>query len=513
MALQQYRIDLLYAKGNYFIYRDGDVLHLSEDHGATYTKSMSIAGVGTIKHLYMFENGNFLFCTQREAYYSTNFSTYTASTVLDDKGVPVTFTTGFEHFYGTTLDVNPSIHDGQEMLVWGNYTTLEGVQYVNVRIWYTVDFGKTIKMAYKFRDTNSVGSNPNLYVRHVHCVHYNHHDQSFWAMTGDEPSGVENRHVMKGLYNRSNDTWTWTVIGSGAAFKWGNAAFYDGYIYFAHDVSGGGIKRVKYEEAGDVSKHVQLMTTPNDTSCMVITYSGEMIVTQSYWGGSDARTNIWYSPDRVNFTKLTTQFPAAHLNQFNYYDRVLVTSQNRVSLAINDVTEANMHLWTLKPRVFVDQYVRDAGFPNAFAPHLTPPPEVIGIGRTIGNNSITLNWANPKAEFMSHVRILRNGTVLSAKHRGTSFVDTTAAVGASYTYTVQTVDYVGNVSTGMAITSDGQVSVPNPDTGGFTDKMYMKRGLKATIPALDEGELGFCTDTKELYIGSSTGNVLLNPPQ
>src|SRR5690606_269316 len=208
--------------------------------------------------------------------------------------------------------------------------------------------------------------------RHVHCVHYNPADQSFWAMTGDEPSGVENRHVMKGLYNRSNDTWTWTVIGSGAAFKWGNAAFYDGYIYFAHDVSNGGIKRVKYEEAGDASKHVQLMTTPNDTSCMVITYSGEMIVTQSYWGGSDPRQKFWYSPDRVNFYPIQGEFPAAHLNQFNYYDRVLVTSQNRVSMAVNDVTEANMHLWTLKPRIFLDQFVRDQGFPNAFSPHVTP---------------------------------------------------------------------------------------------------------------------------------------------
>ena len=35
----------------------------------------------------------------------------------------------------------------------------------------------------------------------------------------------------------------------------------------------------------------------------------------------------------------------------------------------------------------------------------------------------------------------------------------------------------------------------------------LKRGLEATIPTLQEGEPGFTTDSKKLFIGSDTGNI------
>lgn len=41
-------------------------------------------------------------------------------------------------------------------------------------------------------------------------------------------------------------------------------------------------------------------------------------------------------------------------------------------------------------------------------------------------------------------------------------------------------------------------------------KVLIKRGLKADLPSLSIGELGFCTDTKELFIGTSTGNSLMS---
>lgn len=39
--------------------------------------------------------------------------------------------------------------------------------------------------------------------------------------------------------------------------------------------------------------------------------------------------------------------------------------------------------------------------------------------------------------------------------------------------------------------------------------LQVRRGLEANIGVLLEGELGFCTDTKKLYIGTSAGNVML----
>ncbi|WEG14017.1 GDSL-type esterase/lipase family protein [Pullulanibacillus sp. KACC 23026] len=41
-------------------------------------------------------------------------------------------------------------------------------------------------------------------------------------------------------------------------------------------------------------------------------------------------------------------------------------------------------------------------------------------------------------------------------------------------------------------------------------KIQIKRGLKANLPILDDGELAFCTDTKEYFIGTINGNVLVN---
>lgn len=39
--------------------------------------------------------------------------------------------------------------------------------------------------------------------------------------------------------------------------------------------------------------------------------------------------------------------------------------------------------------------------------------------------------------------------------------------------------------------------------------IQIRRGLESAIGTLAAGELGYCTDTSKLYVGSTTGNVLL----
>jgi hypothetical protein len=48
----------------------------------------------------------------------------------------------------------------------------------------------------------------------------------------------------------------------------------------------------------------------------------------------------------------------------------------------------------------------------------------------------------------------------------------------------------------------------------MSQKIQIRRGLKSELlpNGLSVGELGFCTDTHELYIGSSVGNIFLNNP-
>lgn len=43
----------------------------------------------------------------------------------------------------------------------------------------------------------------------------------------------------------------------------------------------------------------------------------------------------------------------------------------------------------------------------------------------------------------------------------------------------------------------------------MADEVKIRRGNKATMPTLAVGELAYCRDAKELYIGTASGNVLL----
>ena len=44
----------------------------------------------------------------------------------------------------------------------------------------------------------------------------------------------------------------------------------------------------------------------------------------------------------------------------------------------------------------------------------------------------------------------------------------------------------------------------------MSNNIKIKRGLKAGLPNLEVGEFGLATDTNELFIGTSTGNELVN---
>jgi len=42
-------------------------------------------------------------------------------------------------------------------------------------------------------------------------------------------------------------------------------------------------------------------------------------------------------------------------------------------------------------------------------------------------------------------------------------------------------------------------------------QIKLKRGNQANLPVLDNGEPGFTQDTKKLYIGTPSGNIIINP--
>ncbi len=43
----------------------------------------------------------------------------------------------------------------------------------------------------------------------------------------------------------------------------------------------------------------------------------------------------------------------------------------------------------------------------------------------------------------------------------------------------------------------------------MANKIQVRRGIRAHLPVLSVGEFGFCTDTKELFVGSDSGNIAI----
>nr|DAE34596.1 MAG TPA: tail protein [Caudoviricetes sp.] len=44
-------------------------------------------------------------------------------------------------------------------------------------------------------------------------------------------------------------------------------------------------------------------------------------------------------------------------------------------------------------------------------------------------------------------------------------------------------------------------------------KLQIRRGPKAQLPTLAEGELGYCTDTNQMFVGSGSGNTEIETKQ
>jgi hypothetical protein len=145
--------------------------------------------------------------------------------------------------------------DGVEMMVWGNYcNVLGGASPVN--IYYSIDGGRTVKIAYTFgqspyfRDNGSEGGgatgtllgNPDnpVHCRHIHTVAYNPAENAFYASTGDadRPEGYE-CHWLRGTYDATKDQWHWKVIVSDTMLfnpgvESGNMIIQDGVILASH---------------------------------------------------------------------------------------------------------------------------------------------------------------------------------------------------------------------------------------------------------------------------------------
>ena len=306
--------------------REGKI-YLSEDNSKTWVHEADFADAANIHFSSFLENGRLIFATQRKIYSaSEDLSEIREITVtgLDGKPYhPHKLREGEKpgwYFYSLdgihTFDVK-----GKEILIWGNYCNV-GTGPVPSNVYYSVDGGETIKIAYGFgqnpafnhkdaKPEEMVGNPDNPVVcRHIHSVTYNPVENAFYACSGDIDRkigmGLE-CHWLRGKYDADADTWDWKVVVSSDAnsrFKTGGMNFVDGKIYWVADANGPktirevydrGIFRCKPEDIPDKSKHELLF--PAKWEMAVMTIHENMMVVPRYGNADPADCGILVSPD------------------------------------------------------------------------------------------------------------------------------------------------------------------------------------------------------------------------
>lgn len=212
---------------NYVLKLEDNTLKLSKDCGTTWIEKENT--FGTIAHAHFFGNGTLLLCTWENAYWTSDFVTFTETNIYDENGDAWVCEENGYHFFGQQKTDNVEVIDGVEMHYWGDYR-LSG----NVRLWYTTDNGHTLKCAFNFGTSEIDGS--VVSARHPHQFIYNKYDGYFYVTTGDH-SGVTQIHLMRGRYSSQNDSWDWEMVGSGDDFKFGQLLFDENFMYAITDYS------------------------------------------------------------------------------------------------------------------------------------------------------------------------------------------------------------------------------------------------------------------------------------
>jgi hypothetical protein len=299
-------------------------IYLSEDNGQSWPRRAKFPDANNITFSCILKNGNIVFATRTKLYLSTdNLRTHRQVTVTGSDG----------NKYAPHKPVDPNrpgwyfhpldgVHTwnvgGSEMLVWGNYCNVLGGA-VPVNIYYSTDFGETVKIAYSFGRNPTFqqkGAKPDTFLgapdnpticRHVHSVAYNPKENAFYACTGDHDRGTKHEcHWLRGVYDRKRDKWSWKVLvstNSNSRYKSGGINFVDNQVYWVADANGRngkmphdrGIFRCGPADIANPSKHTMLFNPKYEAANMII--EDGVILSAHYAPASPYHTGFIISPD------------------------------------------------------------------------------------------------------------------------------------------------------------------------------------------------------------------------
>lgn len=364
------RTDMLYTIGDKYISYDGTNLRLSTDGGYTFGNPLDVSTVGIIKNIHLFSDNTLNIFGHQKAYWCDDWETLHEATLLDYYGNAYAPST-YDNFTITKTQKVVQMVDGVEMYVFGNYGITDESN-TKRNIWYTTDKGKTYKVAYPF---NTSGFHT---IRHIHAVVYNPNNQHFICSTGD--NGTESC-IIEGTYNSTADTWKWSIIGEGTSYKWSGTTIVGNYLYRTWDNVPGKVYRVPLADYANVNKHeVLLDNLPNDPVGVIIGERGDIAVTLSIYRSGTAPSGsgtpeqevrkIYYSPTgTAPFTAIQGDLPSGYnYSDTMYYGIFDTNAQGKILTGLWSGAHENLSSWDKVPSFFIDDVIRENGFPNAFNP-------------------------------------------------------------------------------------------------------------------------------------------------
>lgn len=276
-------------------------LQFSKNLGETYTSTPNT--YGDIVYVHFFSNGACLFATANKCYHFTDIANISESTLLDENGLSYTSNCILDFFQNDQSRNDCVMVGNTEMAVWGSYSlgVYNGTTYdanYRPRVWYSVDYGATVKCAISWSNTD---------VRHVHGAFYNPYNQKFIIATGD--NGAQCR-LYEGEYNTTDDIWDFTELGRGDNFKFGDVLFRNNFVYLVTDYTLSvnsyprGILRCPYNLLSDYSKYEYICKVES-------TYSGSLIGTLEDDNGNkllfpdgSGSGKIWYCKHNLQFVQI-----------------------------------------------------------------------------------------------------------------------------------------------------------------------------------------------------------------
>lgn len=282
---------------------------ISQDVGKTWTYTPNV--VGNIVSYHFYSDGTIQLCSPSKVWWSSDYVTFTQATVYDHDGsvfVPYT-----HHFFNQQNSDTTMFVGDTELYVWGEYV----LENPNPRVWYSTDYGRTVKCAFVF-GTDLPASKMNglkMHARHIHDVAQDKDTESFYITTGDgTTSTYTENHFIKANYDVATDKFEWTVLGSGAEFKLGKLFFDKEYLYFITDYTPdtglqakNGIYRVGKNHVADSNKYRPIyICDPAEWGSiapfrLVMDRHGNKVQLLD-WVGQGV---IWVATDGMDFKKVT----------------------------------------------------------------------------------------------------------------------------------------------------------------------------------------------------------------